>query len=165
MITCEEVRDNFDYDPKTGDFFKIRRTKKYGEVKTLCKNISKSGYYRTSYKGKTYFVHRLIWIYKTGNHPELNILHCNGDKLDNRWRNLFEGDNTQRWIEYNQKIRIDNKSGYRNVLFDSTRQKWYVLFVINGEKHFWGYYKDLEEAASVSIKERERLYKEARIWI
>jgi hypothetical protein len=46
-----------------------------------------------SIDGKQQRVHRLIWLYMTGEWPKDQIDHINNVKHDNRWKNLREADN------------------------------------------------------------------------
>ena len=74
------LQDTFDYDPDTGLF--KRKGRKYNEQ---CAAL-----YRTvRIAKKKYYVHRLIWIYMTGDDPgNMEIDHINRDRHDNRWSNL-----------------------------------------------------------------------------
>ena len=47
------------------------------------------GYRQTKIDGTLYMVHRLVWLYVTGEDPtELTVDHIDGDKLNNSWENL-----------------------------------------------------------------------------
>ena len=74
------LQETFDYDPDTGLF--KRKGRKYNEQ---CAAL-----YRTVRIGKKkYYVHRLIWMYMTGEDPgDMEVDHINRDTHDNCWSNL-----------------------------------------------------------------------------
>lgn len=85
MITAENVKDLFDY--RDGKLFWKEtvnsRAVKGNEAGTL--NVH--GYRQVGYKGKIYLTHRLIWLYHTGEWPEV-CDHKRHEKLDNRIEKL-----------------------------------------------------------------------------
>ena len=76
-------------------------------------------------KSQAVKMHRLVTNCPDG----LVVDHINGDTLDNRLENLrvcTQGQNVM-----NQSVRIDNKSGYRGVHFDSPTRKWRARIWVN----------------------------------
>lgn len=88
-----DLQRDFTYYPSTGLF--VRHKPKSARQnnatvnlsKGYCGSLGKDGYVSMTYKGKSYQAHRLIWKYMTGKDPDI-MDHINGDKFDNRWRNL-----------------------------------------------------------------------------
>jgi len=62
---------------------------------------NKDQYLETKIFDKLYKVHRLIWLWMTGEWPKFEIDHENGIRNDNRWKNLR--DVTHRENMMNQK--------------------------------------------------------------
>jgi hypothetical protein len=91
-LTYEEAHRIFRYDPETGCLF----WKGCGRKRTLGKPVGSAGfkhsngggYRRVWYNGYKYLVHRIIWLMQTGNWPEYQIDHINGNRYDNRFENL-----------------------------------------------------------------------------
>lgn len=85
--------------------------------------------------------------------------HINRNTLDNRKENLRLV--SQQANVRNQKIRTDNKTGFRGVRFKPERQKWHAYIRTkpgrNGWKHL-GYFADIKAAA------KSRADAEAVLW-
>ena len=86
MPTMELLRERYDYHP---DGYLIARERLSGRCpkgkRIGCPN--KGGYLLHTIRGKTYYVHRLIYIYHYGE-IEHQIDHINRDKTDNKIENL-----------------------------------------------------------------------------
>jgi hypothetical protein len=91
-LTYEEARKVFKYDPETGHLY----WKLCGRKRTLStpaghaglKTSNGGGYRRVWYNGHKYLVHRIIWLIVTGDWPQYQIDHINGNRRDNRFENL-----------------------------------------------------------------------------
>lgn len=100
----------------------------------------KTGYRHIFIWGRSYLAHRLAWTIATGNWPDGEIDHKNGDRLDNRWSNL-------RLVErerncQNQQLRRDNTSGATGVY--AVRHRWKALI----GKHHLGTFDSFELAVA-----------------
>jgi len=161
MLTQTDVKRLFDYDPVTG--FCARLTKPCNSVKIGSRlgYIQKCGrnlkYLSTELHGKNYKVHRLIWLWMTGEMPENHIDHIDGNGLNNVWSNLREVTRSENLR--NRKRNINNKSGQTGVSFHARSQKWRASINIEqGIKKHLGYFDTFEEAKKVRI-EAEKLSK------
>lgn len=105
----------------------------YGELSTNSWCLSSSGYAKRGTKklGKTtiHYMHRQIMGY-----PQGYVDHINGDKLDNRRKNLrvvnqsINGHNRH-------KINKNNTSGHRGIWFDRSRNKYCAEIWVNYKKY------------------------------
>jgi HNH endonuclease/AP2 domain len=113
-MDAQLIRELFDYDADSGLLRwrdRARSRKVDGVVGTRCK----SGYLTTRLivggGPKSYYIHRLIWLWVYGEWPPMDIDHANLDRTDNRLSNLrlaSESDNV-----HNQRCRNDN--GFKGV--------------------------------------------------
>ena len=100
--------------------------------------------HRRDYKTREkIYMHRLILNAKSGEVVD----HINRNGLDNRRENLRIVTPTQN--NYNQKIRSDNKSGYRGIWWSGERRKWIVEIWNKKKKYYFGGYKDINDAISI----------------
>lgn len=116
-----------------------------------------AGYRQTSFQGKRYMLHSLVFAYHHGYFPKM-IDHIDGDRLNNRIENLRECDIKQNG--YNSKKRIDNTSGHKGVSWSKSVNKWYVRIHIGDTYKYLGVYDDFDEACLVADKARLLNHKE-----
>lgn len=109
--------------------------------------LAKNGYamrrinpgYRTN--KRIYMHHEVL------NFPNIEIDHKNGNKLDNRKSNLRICTSSQN--KANQKLREDNRSGFKGVCWHEGGQKWMARIQVNNHNIYLGLYNDIKEAACV----------------
>jgi hypothetical protein len=154
MITAAELLKIFEY--RDGQLYwkiKSNKNKKIGDkAGTLSHD-----YEQIRIKGKIILTHRIIFAMHNGYYPKI-VDHINGIKNDNRIENLREC--TQRENTYNQKLRKNNNSGYKNVSLIKNTSKWKVEIRINGVKKHFGCFDNLELANLVAEEARNKYHGE-----
>lgn len=144
MLTAEEARRLFAYDPETGILtWKISPSKKMkaGDV-AGSKNVN--GYIQVMVKGKFYRVHRIIILIVTGCWPPDKVDHINHVPDDNRLENL-------RCVTFcensrNMKASGANSSGYTGVNWHKCAKKWRAYICVNYKHIQLGSFTDLDDA-------------------
>ena len=150
QVSHERVLELFDYED--GKLFRKRDGKQIG-----CYTTKHHRYARMSIDGKYYKVHRIIFLYHKVYLPDI-IDHINGDRYDNRIENLREVNTYQN--RQNSRIYSTSTSGVKNVYWCKSSKKWRVSMHINGEKHIFGHYADIEEAKQVATSMRDKYFKD-----
>lgn len=87
---------------------------------------------------------------------DMEVDHDNHDTLDCRKQNIRLCTHSEN--QQNRGNLPPGKSGFRNVVWDKSRQSWRVLIQINGKGHHFGYFKDVAEAGLVAERERKLLH-------
>jgi hypothetical protein len=94
----------------------------------------------------------------TGRDPAEFIDHADGDNLNMRWSNLREATNGQNL--WNAKLRSNNKSGIKGVMWDKQHKKW-RSYISDGNRQIkLGRFGSIEEAARVVNDARVSLHGE-----
>lgn len=98
-VDAATVRVLFTYDPGTGVMRHAQPASPLGGPRRADDApiglTNRYGYLRHAIDGKEYLVHRLVWLYQTGEWPRQNIDHIDGCTTNNRWSNLRDVSNLE----------------------------------------------------------------------
>lgn len=146
MIAHDALLALLRYDPETGRF--IRLVKRGSErVGTVAGTVNKNGYCQVQVEGRLHRAHRLAWFYMTGEWPEADVDHVNGDRLDNRWKNLREATRSQN--NANRRATIDK--GLKGTSYNIRRGRWMAKINVNHQQIYLGYFDTAEEAHAAYV--------------
>ena len=120
-----------------------------------CNRQSSSGYLNVDIDGKTYKVHRIIFMMHHGYMPEY-IDHIDGNPINNKIENLRPATVNQN--RQNSSIRKDNKSGCKGVYWKKDSKKWSVQIQANGKRINIGVFDNLELADLVAQEARDKFH-------
>ena len=135
----------FNYDKSSGVVTRLISNSNAVKVGDIVGSVSSSGHLVVYIFGRSYKLHRIIWVYLYGHAPKGQIDHINGDRADNRASNLREVSNLDNCR--NQKIRKTNKSGVMGVCWHKRRCKWQSNIMNNdGEFEYLGIFTSMFEA-------------------
>jgi len=141
-LSQETVHHLFLYDEVSGELTHKNPTSNCVKAGAIAGHLHSRGYIHVGVFGKQYKAHRLIWLYMTGNFPEHDIDHIDGNRSNNSWKNLRESSRSQNCR--NQKFR-GNSSGYKGV---SLRNGTYSARIrTKNEVHYLGSFSDPLDAA------------------
>lgn len=148
-LTQKRLKQLLHYDPETGKFTSIVKGKTVG-------SLTEKGYLRLNIEKTLYMAHRAAWLYITGEFPDHEIDHIDGDRSNNRWSNLRSA--TRKQNMENTSLFSCNNSGYRGVTWYKRNQKWGATAFHNGRRHFAGLFDTPEQAASAAKELRDSLF-------
>jgi len=162
-LTQERLKELFDYDPETGVLTRrisIGRSRafkgmeagfpqsRFGRSKDyLMVNVDHHIYNRR------FYVHRLIWLYMTGEWPEDQVDHIDGNPSNNKWSNLRGVTNGQN--RRNTRPSKRSLTGIKGVRFNERSKKYNVVISL-------GEFDTLEEATAVRNKAEELFWGDFR---
>lgn len=155
----EKIKEVFDYNPETGDLIWASQFGSRAALGSVAGTVTSYGYKRIKILGKLHMAHRLVWLWYYGEWPKEQIDHVNGDKLDNRIKNLRLAtipENGQ-----NSRVRSSNTHGYLGVSRSSKNNKskpWKAEIVSDNKKHYLGIFSTPEEAHAAYVEAKARLH-------
>lgn len=153
LVTQEQLKASLHYDPDTGEFTWLRSTnsRRAGERA----GTSRGGRIIIAIKRIKYRAHRLAFLYMTGEWPEHDVDHINGQPEDNRWINLR--DVTHRTnIENQRTARADSSTGVLGVTWYSG--KYVARITVHGVKRHLGRFADIAEAEQAYLTAKRGLH-------
>jgi len=156
-LTAEIVRELLHYDPDTGvltwryryrKWFKrdqdfLTWNKRWAYKKIAENKKLQYGYKVTKIFSEGYFVHRIIWLYMTGNWPN-QIDHKNHDRSDNKWFNLRDVNHKEN--HRNRTLQNNNTSGHSGVTWYPNYNKWLSRIKYNNKVIYLGYFNNKSNA-------------------
>ena len=150
-LSQEQLKHYLDYDPETGAMRRRVATSNRVKVGDVAGSVMKpAGYRAVCVGGRSYYEHRLAWLYVHGEWPKRQIDHINGCKSDNGIENLREATPAQN--QQNARTRADNRSGLAGACFDSRRGKWVSGIKVNGVRKHLGSFSTPEEAHAAYVQ-------------
>ena len=159
MLTQEILKQNFKYEPETGNFFWAKPSKNRNLIDPI-KSRDKDGYFVVCFTingiQKNYKVHRLIWIYVYGQVIH-QIDHVNGVRNDNRLCNLREVTAQQNGMN---KAKRESKNNLTGVYLTANKKRWVAQIAFKNKRHHLGCFDTPEEASFAYQKARTELFKE-----
>lgn len=168
-ITAEELRSLVNYDPETGIFtWKVdRRMGRTGKGKLVAAagkpmgdRTASHNYPQVNIRKNVYLLHRLAFLYMTGEWPKGHVDHKDGGRGNNSWENLR--DVPQRVNNQNLRLaRVDSNLGVQGVYFDRHGKKikrFRSCVTVDGTVHRLGYFSTPEEAHEAYVTAKRKLH-------
>jgi hypothetical protein len=132
MVTQEFLKQRYYYED--GHLFYKHNHKRVGSV-------NGRGYLLCGIGGKSYRVHRLIFLLHHGYLPSL-IDHIDRNKLNNHIENLREATIS----DNNHNRENSSNTGYKGIHYSNSRGKYKAAITHNKVYHYIGFFKTLSEA-------------------
>lgn len=149
-ITQENLKALLHYNPETGRFTwvvnyggHIEYGKEAGGIDVDTRPGGKT-YLRVTLYKQMFFMHRLAFLYMTGEFPKNVVDHIDGNGINNKWSNLR--DVTIAENNRNNKKRIDNTSDVTGVSWNKKNENWNVNINHEGQQIHLGTFDSKQEA-------------------
>ena len=154
-LTTERLRHVLSYDQDTGVFTnRIRRG--VCEVGKVVGTVNKDGHLRIRLDFKRYFAHRLAWFYVTGEWPENQIDHIDGDPGNNRFANLRDAHRSIN-MQNRRKAQKNSATGVLGVQF-AGKYGYRAAIKQDGKPTYIGTYRTLEEARQAYLERKRTIH-------
>ncbi|MCY0910856.1 HNH endonuclease [Massilia antarctica] len=122
---------------------------------TIAGTLIDRGYVSVFIDGEKYRAHRLAWVYMIGREPADQIDHINGDRSDNRFRNLREATRSEN--SQNMAVKRKSKTGILGVDLASTG-KFVARIGVDGRQRHLGTHDTKEGAHAAYLAEKAVLH-------
>lgn len=155
-LTAARLREVLHYDPDTGVFTWVKPTNRRIRVGAVAGCIDGKHGHRIiiGIDGDLHLAHRLAWLYMTGEWPEHEIDHKNGDRMENPFDNLRDA--TRKLNQQNQRrARCDSKSGIQGVR--AVGENFRASIRVDGSPVSLGTHPTSDQASAAFV-EAKRLY-------
>lgn len=151
-LTQERLKELLHYDPETGLFVRLRKTKK-SAVGSVAGSSNSAGYLVIRVDEKVYYAHRLAILYVTGEWPTAHMDHIDGDRSNNRYSNIRDVSATVN----GQNRRSANKSSSTGLLgAHRKRSRFASRIVVDGTEVSLGRFDSPEEAHAAYIAAKRK---------
>lgn len=158
-IAKEQVAARYSYSPETGHLlWAIDTYNKVRRIGDQAGGLVGNGYLNARIGNQYFGVHRLAWVLMTGEWPQAEIDHINGDRSDNRWANLRLATRQQNSV--NLPVRSDNSSGVKGVFWHERIGKWWAYINHHGKRKTLGYFGDFLDAVSARKRAERQTFGE-----
>lgn len=154
-MNATELRERVCYDPLTGLMTWRKSNGSRAVVGGLIGTNSSKGYLTCELDHKHFKIHRLAWLYMTGQWPNGQIDHIDGDKKNNRIANLREASNGLN-KQNMRRPRRDNKTGFLGVSQDGGRFR--AEIGVEGANVYLGMFATPQAAHAAYIEAKRRLH-------
>lgn len=149
-LTHERAWQLLHYEPQTGWFtWKTREQELPASASKFvgkrAGSIHQSGYRIIVLDGRHYRAGRLAWFMMTGSWPQSLVDHKDCDRSNDAWSNLRQATSSENCA--NTRIRSDNTSGFKGVVWVKPRSKWTAFITVGGRIKRLGYFNDKYAAA------------------
>lgn len=155
MLTADECHKLFRYNPETGLFrWRVQKGQR-GTPGAIVGSHHCDGYTQVQIDGKKHLLHRLAWVYMTGEQPPALLDHINGKRSDNRWRNLRAADRSIN-SQNIKRHRVDNLIGMLGA--SRNGRGWKAVINYKGERTYLGTFATPEEAHAAYIAAKRKIH-------
>ena len=149
----QELHRLFDYSVVTGELYWKVKTCRKVKIGSPVGYYSKSDNYKyTKINKETFAVHRLIWVWVTGEDlKELEIDHKDVKCTHNAWHNLRQASHAEN---------LRNKSDVKGFTFDKRSGRWLAQIQVDKKRFNLGRYDTEAEARAAYEEASLRLHGE-----
>lgn len=154
-LTSERLRELVNYDESTGVFTRRIVFGKTGKIGDVIGHTRPDGRIEVSIEGSVHLAHRVAWLYMTGEWPNEEIDHMDGNPSNNRFQNLRDISKVGN-SQNQRKARGNSISGILGV--HKRFNRWRAVIVVDGKSIFIGSFHTKEIAQQAYIDAKRRLH-------
>lgn len=154
-LTQERLRTVLSYSPETGLFTWVNPLRSFEKGKVAGTVALKGRYIMIKVSSIGFLGHILAWLYMTGEFPDDELDHEDGNGLNNKWTNIRRATRSK---NCQNRVSKSNRHGVQGVL--SRNGKFYGRVRLNKKSYVTSDYLTVEAAGSAVKILREALHAE-----
>lgn len=143
------------YSPDTGEFTWVNPLRSFEKGKVAGTVALKGRYIMIKVSSIGFLGHILAWLYMTGEFPDGELDHEDGNGLNNKWLNIRPATRAK---NCQNRLSKTNRHGFQGVL--SRKDRYFGRVRMNKKNHFTGCYDSPEQAAEAVSELRKKLHAE-----
>ena len=147
-LDAKQLRALMHYDPETGLFTRLVRSNRNTQIGETA-GTTKSQYVVISIKGRLYPAHRLAWLYVHSAWPSCDIDHIDGDKRNNRLKNLRDVTKSVN-MQNRKRAQANNQSKLAGAM--KNNGSWMARIRVAGTNKYLGNFPTPELAHNAYLK-------------
>jgi hypothetical protein len=161
-LSYERATELLSYDSKTGLlYWRVDRLSGNGKIQAKAGDVAGSlhsdGYIFIGIDGVPgYAGHHIAWLLKKKKHPTYEVDHRDGNKANNRWKNLRLATSSQNSM--NTKVSVTNKLGIKGVGWHTASNAWRARITINYKTVELGTFDSIEKAQAARRSAEAKLF-------
>jgi len=117
-----------------------------------------NGYLVGSVGNRLYRLHRLAWLYMTGEWPQGEVDHINGDRADNRWANLRDVSKAENMQNIKRARRDNCATGLLGASLDKRDGRYKAKIGVGGKQKHLGCFATAQEAHEAYLAAKRQLH-------
>ena len=151
-LTAQRLRELLHYCPDSG-LFSWAVTTPWKQQGQAAGCVNTLGYHVIRLDRVLYTAHRLAWLYVHGEWPKQSIDHIDGNRQNNRMRNLR--DVSAKANAHNHwRARSNSKSGVQGVSWSKVMKRWHATITLDGRRINLGYFQDIHSAERAYLENK-----------
>lgn len=155
-LTAQRLRELVKYDPSTGVFTRLLRTRGRKSKSGAAGRTRGDGYVTLRIDGPEYLAHRLAFLFMNGSWPNGDVDHIDGDPSNNRFANLRIVERSVN-MQNIRKAHKDTRSGLLGV-YSNRPNLWYSMIFAGGKQVYLGLFSSPESAHEAYLEAKRKMH-------
>lgn len=157
-LTIRHLREVLSYDRDSGVFTWRKSLSRSVPIGTVAGKIRKrDGRRAIKIDGTAYIAARLAFFYVKGRWPKGDIDHRDGDRLNDKWKNLREATRSQNVAN---RDTFPHSSAFKGVSFDKQTGRWRARIRVRGKLIALGRHDTPEQAHAAYVAAARKYFGE-----
>lgn len=163
MLTTERAKQLFSDSGSGAALLWLSPTARRSKRGEVAGTIRPDGYRQVCVDGKLYLTHRVLWLMRTGEWPDGEVDHINGNKQDNSEENLRSVSKSGNMQNIRRAFTSNTSSGMLGVSVERKTGKFYSRICVNGKQRSLGTFDSADAAHAAYVHAKRELHKTCSI--